>query len=407
MLFPITLSINNTPLLKNIAMKLQNIPNNLSRRTWLRDAAITATGAALMPSLLTGCTDHLIPPDVGVGDAPLTNAELRAAAQNLLHMNAWVEDVYLYTGNYEGYILPLLKSGEKPSGWGNFILSILTDIAIGIIGVAAAGVPGLGPAIGAAVAIVSENIKKWALGDRPGTLDAEFAEFKIGHLKMQKAISDMLLTLADETDNYRNLQEGWKGNIDLNGKKYTLRDLAASQFPTVDKGAEFVALRTLAYDRFKKYIWNVMILKAGSMTYSAQWSFNENFSHPGVSPTAYGRDEHYKNYPATYLRGGYSNLFNLYYFRYWYLTFDDRELSADAAKELFKDDTPENIINHDGLFNRDYVFKQFHREKPDFFGYHDLRKDSDYGPNRDDAQGFDLPDDFSFTGGDFPQLIKK
>ena len=81
----------------------QNTPNQLNRRKWLRDAAIATTSAAVLPSLLTSCTDHRIPPTVGIG-APLNHDELKAAAQNLLNMNAWVEDVYLYTGNYEQYV---------------------------------------------------------------------------------------------------------------------------------------------------------------------------------------------------------------------------------------------------------------------------------------------------------------
>lgn len=390
-------------------MKLLNTPNKLSRRNWLRDAAITATSAAVLPSLLTSCSDHRVPPGVGTGDpeeAPLTNFELYSAAQNLLHMNAWVGDVYLYTGNYEQYVLAILKSGEKPTEWKDFIIDILTEIATGILEVAAGEIPGAGPAI----AIVSDIIKKWTTSDKPANLDAEFAEFKLGHLQMQIAISNTLLKLADETDDYKNLREGFEKDVELNGKTYSLRDLATSQFPTVAKGGEYTKLRTAAYDRFRKYIWNVMFIKAGNLNYSAYWLVGQ-MSYD--SPTQYGRDVHYKDdrYKSTYLRGWHEEFGGLFYYRYFYFEFDGRELSSAAAKELFKNDTPENIINPDGLFDRDYVFHQFHKEKPDWFGYYALRKDLNKTKgvfSFDKDLGFDpAADNAELTGGDFPMLIKR
>lgn len=331
---------------------------------------------------------------------PLTPSELKSAAQNLLHMNAWTQDLYPFCIEYELAVYALLKSGEKPTNWTDFIIDVFVDIAIGLLEAASVENPFAEPAI----AILGASIKQWiSASERPAVLDGRFAEFALGHNRMQKAISDTLLILADETDNYKNLREGWKGEIEFNGKKYTLKDLANSQFPTLDKGKEYTSLRTVAYDQFKKHLWNVMFIKAGSMTYSAYWSIPV-FSK---TPSKYGRDIHYKDYPATYLRGWYEHVGLRYYFRYWYFTFDGRELSTEAAHELFKDDSPQNIINPDGLFNRDYVFKQFHTEKPDFFGYHELRKDASEFPKYDNELDFDLPDDFVFTGGDFPILTKR
>lgn len=382
----------------------QNTPNKLSRRTWLRDAAIATTSTAVLPSLLTGCGDHLNPGPVKVG---LTDPILlKSAAENLLHMNAWIEDLYPFCIEYEVYIYGILKSGEKPSEWKDFIIGILTEIAIGILEVGAFEIPGAGPAI----AIVGENIKKWTSSDHPANLEAEFSEFVLGHNQMQKAISDTLLTLADETDNYKNLREGFNEDIDFNGKKYSLSDLAGSQFPTVDQGVKYTALRTAAYDQFRKYIWNVMIIKAGRLNYSTYWLVGINSYD---SPTQYGRDIHYKDdrYKSTYLRGWYEYFGELFYYRYFYFEFDGRELSPEAAKELFKNDTPENTINPDGLFDRDYVFHQFHKEKPDWFGYNALRKDLNKTKgfrSGDKGFGFDLAaDDGKLTGGDFPQLVRK
>ena len=36
----------------------------------------------------------------------------------------------------------------------------------------------------------------------------------------------------------------------------------------------------------------------------------------------------------------------------------------EACNILFMDDSPGHIINPNGLFRRDYVFKQFHKTKP-------------------------------------------
>jgi hypothetical protein len=53
-------------------MLSQKTPLKLSRRNWLWDAAIVTTGAAVLPSLLTGCTDH---PNLGNGAPPDWNTD--------------------------------------------------------------------------------------------------------------------------------------------------------------------------------------------------------------------------------------------------------------------------------------------------------------------------------------------
>lgn len=400
----------------------EEIIKKLSRRNMLRDSVITATGVAILPSFLSSCTKDAWQyihghggKGVGEDPPPLSNFELRTAARNLLYMKDWVTDLYILTGKYEEIVFKLLKSGEKPKEWNDFILNIFTEIANGILEAAAVVAEVELPGAGAAIAIAVENIKQWTSDDKPNNLEAEFAEFENAHLQMQIAIENMLSTLADATDDYKNLREGWPGEIELNGKKYTLRDLAGSQFPNIDasfpetnKGEAYAKLKTAAYDRFRKYIWNVMFIKAGEMTYSAAWTIGPADLGPwgaDATPTYYGRETHYKDYPATYLRGYRQAFFENWVFRYWYWTFDGLELSATAAKELFKDDTPEHIINPDGLFLRSYVFKQFHTKKPDFFGYHELRKDTEsVGDDTGNGYAFDVPDNYEFTGGDFLML---
>jgi hypothetical protein len=235
-------------------------------------------------------------------------------------------------------------------------------------------------------------------GTTTETLNGVFAEFKLAHLQMQIEIKNKLIILADKTDNYKNLRDGWKGEIVFNDKKYTLRDLAGAQFPDKSIGQKYTDLTTAAYDRFRKYIWNLMIATAGTMTYSYQWSYPA-----APAPSYYIRRNicEKDEYKSVYVRDWYFG--GRYYFRYWYFTFDGHELSSNAAKELFMDDYPTHIINPKGLFRRDYVFKQFHRDRPDFFGYFDLRPNEDYHPYSGDD--FDTSD-FVFTGGDFKVLTK-
>ncbi|MBC7569083.1 MAG: hypothetical protein H7319_05040, partial [Spirosoma sp.] len=296
-----------------------------------------------------------------------------------------------------------------------FTLKGITQIATGIIEAAAVALEAELPFVAPAFAIAGEFIRQWGLGsgDRPGNLEAEFAQFELGHLQMQIAISGTLLKLADETDNYKNLREGWKGDIDFNGKKYTLRDLANSKFPTKNQGAAFVALRTAAYDRFRKHIWNVMIIKAGNMI-RYDIGGRARGSHPdgarGIVREFFSTEV---NYAASYIRGNYNTGGGLfpsphYTFYEYYIELDGKRLSAVAAKELFSDGVRGDIINPKGLFARDYVYKQFHTKRPDFISYEGSYDLLSYQSGTLGWPEFDqTADNYAFTGGDFPQLIKK
>jgi hypothetical protein len=55
----------------------------------------------------------------------------------------------------------------------------------------------------------------------------------------------------------------------------------------------------------------------------------------------------------------------------WQLGIGGYAFSDEACDILFMDDSPGHIINPDGLFRRDYVFKQFSRTKPLFLYDHD------------------------------------
>ncbi|MBD2755724.1 hypothetical protein [Spirosoma validum] len=402
-------------------MQSQNTLNKLSRRNWLRNAAIGATGAVMMPSLLTSCTDHVFPePGGGLGSAtPLTEAELRSAAQNLLHMDAWLSDVYSETGKYEEIVFHLLNSGQKPTQWKDFIINILTAIALGMFEAAGAITGTKFLLVGPELAIVSAIVRQFTSFDRPSNLEAQFAEFELGHLAMQIAISDKLLTLADETDNYKNLRDAWPGDLEFNGQKYTLKHLADSAFPSEKQGTDYVALRTAAYNQFRKHIWNVMIMKAGNINYYHWGNVTPyDLGQQGGCVHSWAMNRFYSDQPYAggYLRGYYrEGFFEGYSMEYWLIDFDGKYLSEDAAKELFTDYTPGQFINPDpndktkpltGLFPRDYVFKQFNTTKTQFFGYFDLAK-----PEVAQCMGSLAFDEstynYDYTGGNFPMLIKK
>src|SRR5690606_41589450 len=115
-------------------MRSKNTPDKLSRRKWLRGAAITATGAVVAPSLLIGCSDSdEVRPVLGGTPPLLSHEEYQQAASNLIYMNAWVTDLYVMTGNYEQYVLHSLLGGKKPTDWKDFTLGILTHIADGLL----------------------------------------------------------------------------------------------------------------------------------------------------------------------------------------------------------------------------------------------------------------------------------
>ena len=77
----------------------EDVLKNLSRRNMLRNAAITATGAVLLPSFLTGCHknvwDYIHDHGGGVGGSdPITHDDLVKAAANLNNLRMLMADLY-------------------------------------------------------------------------------------------------------------------------------------------------------------------------------------------------------------------------------------------------------------------------------------------------------------------------
>lgn len=390
-------------------MLSQNAFNKLSRRNWLRDAAIATTGAAVLPSFLTSCADHAIPPGLGEGNPGnglLTNSELANAAQNLMNMDKWLASVRLNTVRYESIVYATLESGSLPSDYHSFIGKVLLKILELLIEAALAGTPGgaaLIPVVAAAFGLATEFIYEWQKNNAtaPPSLEASFASIELAMDAIYKATSDKLNTLADPASNYKNLRDAWQREIEFNGKKYVLKDLATSEFPT-EGTTIFVTLRTGAIIRYQQSVWNLMFVKAGQMQVGGSF-YKKDETSSNYTPAEYARDEFYRDNKADYLRGYYKD--GYFYYQSWHFEFGGgKRLTAAAVNMLFKDDTPEHIINPNGLFNRDFVFKQFHSQKPSFSPYHELRKDASL--NKEDRNtswwGFDgehKTDDFDFTGG--------
>ncbi len=384
----------------------------LSRRNLLRNSAITVTGVALLPSFLAGCTkEHWDMVKGGLGSepptVPLTNFELDSAAQNLKNLRAWLVELNNQNNEYIFIVYTNLKGGKvAPTQWSDILVDTFINIGEKILGVVTAEIPGAG----AALAWGAEQVREWAASKRQGpNVDAAISDFANGYQEMMIKVKENLSALENPKNDYANMRKAFeKGPIVFNRKSYTIRDLAASHFPSLDNLADsqdYSDLLAAAYLRFRKYIWNAILVKTAKMYYSWQWR-----EIPAKqSPAKYAREQHYPNYPATYLRGRWnpdlsSGRYNTggFEYYYFYLMVDGRVLSDAAAKILFMDDTPGNNINPGGLFPRDYVFKQFHREKPDYFGYLDVRRDLNFYNYGDDRRNnFDLQsDNYVFTKGD-------
>ncbi|MCK8495581.1 MULTISPECIES: hypothetical protein [Spirosoma] len=398
-------------------MQSQNTLNQLSRRNWLRNAAIGATGAVVLPWFLTGCADHMIPEPGGLGATPAPTMPIAdfdlygQAAQNLQNMEAWITALYPYCLGYETGVFELLQSGDKgPSDWKDFLSNAFTKIGIGLLQEVGIKFPLAGPVFG----IITDFIKLIeSSAHKPDGLSGTIATFTLGHNAMQMAITQKLIVLADPTDNYSNLREAFKeGDVEFNGQKYNLTDLAHKTFPTKEgHGTEYVAMQKAAYDRFRKYYWNMIMVKCGKLNRNWEEITYALYGNPAPSELAF-RDL-YQKYRAAYVRGRQINVIHagpFFAFHYWYFTFDGRELPEGAVHELFKDDYPHHEVRSDALFYRDHVFKQFHRERPDFSPYYELRADLGFGSSPEDSPsyGFDPDaDNYEFTGGEFPMLVKK
>lgn len=390
-----------------------DIIKKISRRYMLRNSAIAATGTVLLPSLITGCTKDAPAEGTGgvgaVGGTPLTTAQLEQAAANLTRMREWVTDLYPLCIEYEDAVFHALASTKENESWTNFIVDIFIDIATllaaagAIASDAAAAVP--------AFAFLSSILHDWGIGkDKPDdVLDEEFATFQFGHVRMQLAIEQKLSSLADPTNNYSNLTSAWTETIEFNGDTYTVGDLADSNFPGL--GDDYNALQTAALNSFEKALWNLVIMKCCTLAEESNWYiyiYNDpqDTTNPYNSVVEYAQTIMYPINKGNYLRARINevgDLYITYQLQSWRLGINGNTFPEEAVNILFMDDTPAHIINPDGLFSRDYVFKQFHIKKPEVLN---LYVELETYLAGDICNHADCPDDFDFTGGVFPDLTQ-
>ena len=398
----------------------EEITKKVSRRNMLRDSAITATGVVLLPSFLTGCTKdawdyihgHRGHDGGGLGGAELTPEQLKKAADNLNRMRMLLSDLYQNSFDYDEVVFLALSSTVKHPTWVNFLVNIIIDIAIAMAATAAALTANA--EVIPALACLSAFLHDWGIGkDTPidlTKLDGFFAFYQDGQLAMKKALDEKLGHLTDkgndENNPYPNLQDAWKDPIVFNGKAWTLTDLANSFFPDKTNYAdEYYAIYNPMYDHHRKSVWNLAVMKC--------CDYYRNYDYKIATPTQPGgvlldwaRNTFYKNSKGAYMRAVYLDevddenppYIEWLITEYW-LGIDRNEFPEAAAKILFKDDTPGHIINEAGLFNRSYVFEQFSTRKFEFPNGHELGNDQIGNLNT-------AADDFEFTGGYFPTLIK-
>ncbi len=381
----------------------------ISRRNWLRSVGFAAASAAVLPSMLTSCVDHDLPPGGGLGDLNAPLYEIASAAQNIQNMRKWYEELDKRNNKYVFHAYTLIKSGgDAPTNWEDVLIDIFVRIGAAILEAVVEELPVIGQAAGAAIAIAGEEILKWGIEKKEGgSVDKAFGEYTEILIEIYDRVDNKLRALADPTDNYAALRAELDkngGSFKFNNREYTLTDLAAAKnkFPEPDSAA-FGDLLTPAERKFKMLFWNAIFVKAGNMEeyYLGPYSYHyPSDVRDFMQQYIYTDNPAYEYYTGSYARAYYDNFENFY--RIWVFEFDDKLLSADAAKELFIDTTPAQRWYPDkdgnpttGLFARDYVFKQFHTEKPYFKdGYHDVAKPGVHAYN-----GIEYNDDYVFTGG--------
>lgn len=396
-----------------------NFPSNnsgesrkkFSRGQFLRDSVITASGIALMPSILSSCNKLDYQPGKGpgkgYGSGPAkgwggtpTLTDLENAAANLDLMLKFMQVLYPFCIEYENEVFLALDSTKDNANWANFIGNIFIDIGVGMAG--AIAIASGGSLALPAFACFAAFLKDWGLGKgTPSDLAGTFALFVDGHNSMEFYIEQKLRSLADPTNNYSNLLTQWENVIELNGKSYTLKDLANSTFP--GKGDEYNALQTEAYTHFKKSLWNLSIMKC--CTYFENYHrFTETpHANPGTF-YSFIQNTFYPHNKGVYVRAKWEgeawDLDDNWEYVYYNLGIRGYALPDAASSILFMDDTPGHIINPNGLFNRSYVFEQFSTTKPKFL-FDEMASYPNYNTDTNSNNN-----DWDFNGGFFPILAK-
>src|SRR4051812_14749967 len=112
--------------------KIEDMLKKVSRRYFLSNFAISATGAGFFPSFFTGCTKEDAPTGGLGGVQQLTPEQLQQAADNLRRLRVWVVDLYPLCIEYENVVFLSLKATKETGGWDNFIAGVFIDIGFAL-----------------------------------------------------------------------------------------------------------------------------------------------------------------------------------------------------------------------------------------------------------------------------------
>ena len=333
-----------------------------------------------------------------------TDSEIKAALQSIANLRDWIKELYEDTAKYEDVAFQALNATVQTPGWSGFIVDTVINLATGIIDAAAiaSGEPLVVPAVG----FLSAEIKEWlnSKGGRPSNLTDVFVEYALSHLAMQEAMEKQLAHYLDETNHHANVRAAWNKSFQAQGVAYKVSDLAKPEHAFPGVGDRWTALKETAALEFKKRMWNLIVMKTCS--YYRNWSSRFNTSgkpgsDPDNEPAEFVRRGLYTDHPGVYARrdfvaknpqGGLTFMID-----YWNLGLNGNEFPKSVCDLLFRDDTVGHIVRPDALFARDYVFKQFSLTKPDFH----------QGINSNWKEIPDGDNDWNFTGGYFPELIKR
>lgn len=318
-----------------------------------------------------------------------------AARKSIDNLRKWIIEVYEDTAKYEDIAFDALNSTVQTSGWENFLVITVINIATAIIN--AAAVASGNPLVVPAMTFLSSEIQLWTKsGGKPSNLPDVFVEYALSHLKMQEAMEAQLAHYLDTKNDYENLKKAWNKTFQAQGVTYKVSDLAEPTHAFPGKGDTWSALKATATKEFQKRLWNLIIMKTCS--YYGYGGFFSAETGPGAIEDLadYVRNQIYGPHPGVYARRNFTTTYDdtdEFEIKYWTLGLGGNEFPKAVCDILFMDDTLGHIIRPDALFHRDYVFKQFATTKPQL---HQREENWQEIPSGDS--------DWTFTGGHFPEL---
>ena len=293
-----------------------------------------------------------------------TPDQIKKVQTNLTNMQAFNDHVYSFgQAKYLNAYFLLSEHDDNDLG-----LAIGLNIIEGAFW--AAGSVG-GPAGSFLASFLSGMVAYW-MTDTPPSLNTAFAQ---NVLRFQATTEQVDANLATY---FQDVPGNWDQSFTYNGKTQALSDLATFDFPTeTDEGWKPLMDATLF--GVDQTLWNNLLVAGFVVTFwynggDGTWNGSDLFTeynNKDVPPTDWARD-YYKQHPAYYedlnwYSGDSKNCCgpppcwavgdNNLGTGVGPLGFTDGSISDDAANYLFIDSTPGAVINPNGLFKREDVFK--------------------------------------------------